>query len=68
MRYWRPHLRNFHDCMELIALIDNTYFVAFGAGVGCGIWTSVWFCRQLNQVRGARYYRRRARRVAGATW
>lgn len=68
MRYWRPLLQNFDDGMNLLALIQNPYVITFGAGTGCGIWVSVWFCNQLNRVRSPRYYRRRARRVARSGW
>ncbi len=68
MRYWRPRVSNFDEGMDMLALIENPYMISFGAGAGCGIWVSVWFCYRLNRSRGPRYYRRRARRTARAGW
>lgn len=49
-------------------MIDNSYLIVFGVGVGSGIWGSWWFCQQLTSFRSPRYYRRRARRVARGEW
>ncbi|MGH1488552.1 MAG: hypothetical protein ACRBK7_04025 [Acidimicrobiales bacterium] len=43
----------------------NSYLITFAVGTATGVGLSVWFCTQLNQSRSPRYYRRRARRVAG---
>jgi len=54
--------------MEGKSVIENTYLIVFGAGVGSGIWASAKFCALLNSVRTPRYYQRRARRVARGEW
>ena len=54
--------------MEGKPVIENTYLIVFGAGVGSGIWASAKFCALLNSVRTPRYYQRRARRLARGAW
>ncbi len=43
----------------------TSYLIAFALGTASGIGLSAWTCTQLNRLRSPRYYRRRARRVAG---